>query len=456
MKKTLILFAMFFSLQFTYSQDSLNVNLLFHWDDNTLPGSSAYNNTFNEIWGFVQNNREYAVIGSTMGTHIFDVTDPVNAVEADFVPGGAQGTNIIHRDFHDYNGYLYMVADEGTNSTIQIVDLSYLPDSVQIVYDSNALIRRAHNIFIDTTTAKLYAAGGYTTAPNNLSVYSLANPTQPVFLKAFNSAGYVHDLYVLNDTAFLNAGFNGLFIVDFTDTQNPVTINTLTNYPFSGYNHSGWLNDAGNIYVLADETHGMPLKVIDVTDFNNMQVLSTLSSGVTSNSIPHNIIIKDNYAYVSYYYDGLQIFDISDPLNPVKTGFYDTSNETNFNSYKGAWGIYPYLPSGNVLISDMQNGLYVFDVSSAIITSINDNVNLSEIQIYPNPAYEKINIRLPKSVNDVVTVEILNITGEEISRKDYKSKNQLLEINLSGINSGIYFLHIYSGNLNTGKKFIIR
>src|SRR5690606_30793514 len=103
-----------------------------------------------------------------------------------------------------------------------------------------------------------------------------------------------------------------------------------------------------------DETHGMPLKVIDVSDLNNMQVLSTLSSGIATSSIPHNVIIRNDFAYVSYYYDGLYIFDISDAANPVITGFYDTSTEPNGTSYKGAWGVYPYLPSGNVLVSDMQ------------------------------------------------------------------------------------------------------
>ncbi|MFQ5335697.1 MAG: hypothetical protein ACE5DN_06450 [Flavobacteriales bacterium] len=141
------------------AQDSLNVHLLYHWNDTTLVGSNAYNNTYNEVWGFVQGGREYAVIGSTMGTHIFDVTDPINTTLVDFVPGAVQGGTIVHRDFHDYNGYLYTASDEGA-STLQILDLSYLPDSVHKVYDSPAIFSRAHNIFIDTSSAHLYQCGG--------------------------------------------------------------------------------------------------------------------------------------------------------------------------------------------------------------------------------------------------------------------------------------------------------
>ena len=60
------------------AQSGENIELLYHWSEDTLVGSAMYNNTYNEVWGFVVNDREYAVIGSTAGTHIFDVTDPVN------------------------------------------------------------------------------------------------------------------------------------------------------------------------------------------------------------------------------------------------------------------------------------------------------------------------------------------------------------------------------------------
>ena len=130
------------------AQNSLNASLLYHWMDSTIIGTSLYNNAYNEVWGMVYNNKEFAVIGSTEGTHIFDVTDPVSSSQIAFIPGAAQGAAIVHRDYHDYNGYLYIVCDEGS-STLQIVDVSNLPTSFNIVYDSDSLFKRAHNIFID-------------------------------------------------------------------------------------------------------------------------------------------------------------------------------------------------------------------------------------------------------------------------------------------------------------------
>jgi hypothetical protein len=78
------------------------------------------------------------------------------------------------------------------------------------------------------------------------------------------------------------------------------------------------------------------------------------------NSIPHNQLIKGDLLYVSYYYDGLQVYDISDPTLPVRVAHYPTSTEPNLKQYRGAWGVYPFLPSGNIIVSDMQKGLFVF------------------------------------------------------------------------------------------------
>ncbi len=427
------------------AQGSLNTVLEYHWSDSTLPGSTIFNNTYNEVWGFVQGGREYAVIGSTMGTHIFDVNVTSAATQVAFVQGLVANSSIIHRDYHDFNGYLYCVADEGTSS-LQILDLSYLPDSVVKVYDSNALIRRAHNIFIDTTTAKMYVCGGYTTSPNSYSVYSLANPTAPVFLKSYSTAGYVHDTYVRNDTAYLNAGPNGLFIVDFSNTANPVALGSLTSYPFQGYNHSGWLNEAGNIYILADENHGMHLKVLDVSDFNNISVLSTIiPPNTTANAIPHNVIIKGSHAYVSYYYDGLQIFDISTPTAPFRSGYYDTSILPNNNSYMGAWGVYPYLPSGKVLVSDMQNGLYIFDVNGAL-TTIANPVHEDKLQLFPNPTAGMVNILDASTADREVSIAVYDMLGHMVFSLPAATTG-MRSLDLSHLANGTYHIVMTGSNI---------
>ena len=148
------------------------------------------------------------------------------------------------------------------------------------------------------------------------AVYSLADPAAPTLLlncpadvPFWSSIGYVHDVYVRGDTAYCNAGNGGLFVVDFSDINEPQMIGSLNTYVQSGYNHSGWLMQNAPYYAFADETHGTDVKITDVSDMGNIIVTDTIGSNVNPNSIPHNLIYADGFLYISYYFDGLYMFD---------------------------------------------------------------------------------------------------------------------------------------------------
>ena len=352
-----------------HAQISDGIDSVFNWDDPSIVGSMVYDNSYNEIWGFVSNGREFGVIGSTKGTHIFDLSNTDSVYEAAYVAGRVQGIQIIHRDYHDYQGYLYVVADEGVSS-LQIIDLQYLPDSVQLVYDSDSLVMTSHNIFIDSATAHLYVCSksGATGPPfTAMTVYSLTNPVDPGWLYDYTDVGHVHDVFVRKDTAYIHAGPQGMRVVDFTAIPGGHTVlGSLTIYPDQAYNHSGWLSEDGSIYAFADEAHGMDVKICDVTDLSDIKVISQINSGFHDSSMAHNLIFKGDYLYIAYYHDGLQIYNLSDPANPVRTGYYDTYLKTDHTSFRGAWGVYPFLSSGRILISDMQTGFYVVDATEAI------------------------------------------------------------------------------------------
>lgn len=438
-KKLLIITLIHFFIS-TLAFAQLNTNLLFHWEDTTLIPSWQYDNTYNEIWGVEINDSEFAIIGSTEGTHFFDVSNPASATEVAFIAGAFTGSSVVHRDYHDYNGYLYAVCDEGNTSTLQIMDISNLPNAVSVVYDSNVLFTKSHNIFIDTATAKLYVCAVKHTNPSSFSkameIYSLANPVNPTLLHTYDDVGHVHDAYVKNDTAYLNCGNDGLRIIDFSMLGTPLPVQpnllaTLTAYPDAGYNHSGWLNDDGTKYVMLDENHGYDIKLLDVSDFNNVTVLSTFNSGVDAQSMAHNAIIKDNYIYVSYYHDGLRVFNFDNPSNPNQVAYYDTYAPTSHASYKGAWGVYPYFSSGNVLISDMQTGLYVFDCQLGV-SSVNDK-EIEEISIYPNPATHQITIQNNTADNFI----LYNSLGTAVMNKAI-STNQTT-ISRGNLTNGLYF-----------------
>jgi len=429
---TLTLTTCFFSI-LSFSQ--LNSTLLFHWNDTTIIGSAAWDNAYNECWGFEVNNTEIAVIGSTEGTHFFNVTDPQNSTEVAFVAGAYTGSGVVHRDYHDYQGYLYIVCDEGwSTSTLQIVDISNLPTSVNVVYDSDSLFNTSHNIFIDTATAKLYACA----SNSAMDIYSLHIPTLPNLIYSYTNVGHVHDAYVKNDTAFLNCGNDGFRIVDFhyldlAGGMAPTELASFTSYPDAGYNHSGWLSDDGTIYVMQDENHGYDVKILDVSDFNNITVLSTFNSGENAQSMAHNGIIKGDFLYLAYYHDGLRVFDISDPSNPIQVCNYDTYSPLSYNTYKGAWGVYPNLPSGNIIVSDMQTGLYILDCSIPVNSVENINQNLN---IYPNPAKDYFNVN--KKAN---RIEIYDISGRKITQQIVANNYKFYRENIA---NGLYIYRLFN------------
>ncbi len=388
--------------------DLLGYRLAYHWDS-TLPYNYTFGPAkFNEVWGWTDTNgREYAILGSLGATFFFDITNPDSVRLVDIEQG--RFNDCIHRDFKTYRHYCYGVADEG-NSSLQIFDLSYLPDSVHKVYDSNAICRRSHNIFIDTSSGLLYfAIPKYSGGWASVAVASLDTPQRPRLIKYHSSAvfggGRAHDIFVYRDTAFLSLEGKGLGVYDFRQPDSPVQIATISSYPGKGYNHSSWTSPRRRLLVFADETHGTPLKLYDYSNPQAPVLRSTFGMNDSLGSIPHNpFVVDDTLVWVSYYYDGVVAFDISDPNHPRVVFHYDTypDNDTGAGgttypiNYEGCWGVYPFFPSGTVVASDRKYGLFVFVPDTALITGMRPSqAGLLSLDVHPNPAAEQVRIAFP-------------------------------------------------------------
>ena len=366
MQKIIFLFIFISIYSFTFSQ-SKNMRLLGTWTDTSL-ATNAGGYTFNEVFGFEMKGVEYAVIGSTQGTHIIDITNPSTTVEIDFVPGRYRG-NVTHRDFDVRNGFLYMVCDQASSS-LQIADLSFLPDSVHVVYDKTALIVKSHNIFIDSATDILYSCGGSKlTGSNELRMIDISIPASPSLITDLaddiswwsSFVGYVHDIYVRDNIAYTNDN-DAMHIIDFSNPSSPIITGTLSSYIDQGYNHSGYLSSDDTTYIMCDETHGKRIKALDVSSPSTILVTDAEGTRITnSQQIAHNPIIKDNYAFISYYYDGVQVFDITDKYNIENVAYYDTYQGANGGGGEGCWGVYPLLKSGKILASDRRAGLFIIE-----------------------------------------------------------------------------------------------
>ena len=456
MKNNMYVIAVLLALPVILSAQAQQATLLAQWDDPTIIGSAAYNNRYNEVWSVAVNGHEYAIIGSTKGTHFIDVSNPTQPFEAAFVPGKAQGPGIIHRDYKTYKHYIYGVCDEGASS-LQIMDIATLPDSVRLVSNASDIIVTTHNISIDTAKGMLYAwvfGGSDQYGYGGMSILNLANPEHPVFVKKYNNIegfafSHIHDGFVRNDTAYLDAGNNGFAVVDFSNPQTPKLLGTMTGYPGAGYNHSGWLSEDGQYYYMADETHGSPVKTVSVANMEDIQVVDAYNAESTPTQIPHNPLVACQYLYVSYYYDGLQVYDVSDPANVVRVLYYDTSTEPDGNNYKGAWGVNPFLPSGTILVADMQNGLFVFQgigdgcTGPVSKTAVPKNSELS-FKVSPQPAGDVLMLEWQGEQASTAQVTLLNSNMQTVLQQRLETSTMVLTLP-EQLANGMYFLKVQTG-----------
>ena len=150
MKKKLLLYLFLFSFYSSNAQyDHLNINFLGLFDDPAVVPEQVYGIRYQACWGWADTatGKEYGIIGSTAGTYIVDVSNPTSPVQSDYIPH--RQNDCIWHEYKTYGNYLYIISDDGGNNSFQIADLSYLPDSVHLVYDSTDIFIHAHTLFID-------------------------------------------------------------------------------------------------------------------------------------------------------------------------------------------------------------------------------------------------------------------------------------------------------------------
>ncbi|MBI1193200.1 MAG: choice-of-anchor B family protein [Bacteroidetes bacterium] len=316
-----------------------------------LVGHLPYSSNLSDVWGYVApDGREYALIGAFDGVSVVDLLDPAAPVEVAFLPGFGS----IWRDLKVWGTHAY--ATNETGGGLAILDLSNLPVSVDTSSYRERDLRTAHNLYIDSQgIAYLFGAnidnGGVTMLDLN------PDPEQPVFLGAYTTR-YVHDAFVRNDTLWTAEIQEGEFsIVDISVKSSPVILGTQKT-PI-GLTHNAWLSDNGAVLAISEEYPAGHIVTYDVTDPADIEELGRYRSNWSTNIIPHNVFFMGNWLVTSYYRDGVTLTDATRPENLVGTGVFDTSPFSSDGEFNGCWGVYPYLPSGLILATDIEEGLFV-------------------------------------------------------------------------------------------------
>ncbi len=400
----------------SFGQSSQNMTLLDNWHQDSLISNSS-KVRYSDCFGFTQNGKEYAVIGSTEGTHVFWINDQDQLIPKGFIKGRYSSTFVQHREYAVFKHYLYAVCDEGVSS-LQIIDLQYLPDSIHLAKEDSVQFGRVHNIFIDTVQEKLYSCIHRSTVNTQLidspmKIFSLADPLNLQELwHGPDNVIEVHDIYVRNGLAFLNCGYDGLKVYNFTNTNSPVYLDSKSIYTDQGYNHQGWLTPDGTRYLFADETNG---KRVKNCSFNGSVV--TINNYFGTNfeigSVPHNIRATNEFAFVAYYNEGIRVFDLRYNV-PLEVAHYDTYPDENPYKMNGNWGVFADLPSQRLLVSDRQYGLFLLHFDREKM--LKSFPLTGETTIFPNPVSSSGSLFLTIPIETVKTEwQVFDVNGKQVA-----------------------------------------
>lgn len=350
MKKYLYL-AMALSMSLSISAQLNNLNMV-------QLGHLPYTNNLNDVWGYTDTSGiEYALVGVTNGTSIVSLADAANPTEVAFT----SGANSIWRDIKVWSHYAY-VSNE-TSGGIKIIDLQYLPDSIQTwqwTGNNGVIFKSAHNVFMDEL-GYLYVIGSNYGVGGAIIANVAANPTNPIVETVYNSA-YIHDLFTRGDTMWAGEIYNGWFSVVDVSNKTPAVIPLSkiigTHSTPNTFTHNCWLSDDGNYLYSTDEQPNAYIAAYDVSNMSNIHEVDRIQSNPGSNVIPHNVFVHGNFLVASYYRDGIVVVDATHPDNLIQTGYFDTSPMAG-DGFNGDWGVYPYFPSGNIIATDIEEGLFV-------------------------------------------------------------------------------------------------
>lgn len=380
-----------------------NVDLLAHIPvDDLLVEPLEDGLALNDIWGWTdpETGIEYALVGLNDGVTFVDLTNPAKPVVVGKLKETAgvsrkssnqsAGATLHHegksswRDMKVYRNYMYVVSDAQPHG-LQVFDLTRLRDVTDppAMFSEDALYEEfgnAHNIAINQETGFAYVTGSNTYG-GGLHIINIQNPLDPQFagfhsdsLAGLDSTGYVHDTQCVvykgpdedyqGDEICMNSSETHLVIADVTDKQNTETI-ARSSYKGNQYAHQGWLTEDQKYFLLDDELDELHsggntrTYIWDVQDLDNPELINIHEA--EAGTIDHNQYVKGIYVYQANYTSGLRIYSLenvaSGQLEEIAS--FDTFPNNNRAEFNGAWSNYPYFDSGVVVVSDMNNGLFI-------------------------------------------------------------------------------------------------
>jgi len=407
-----------------------------------LPLAQIGGGNGNDIWGWTDplGGKEYAIMGLTNGTAFVDISDPVNPIYLGHLPVHTGVGSSSWRDIKTFSNHAF-IGSEANNSGMQVMDLTQLrsivsPPVTMVETAFYSGFSRSHNIVINEDSGYAYGVGMSGNCAGGLHFVDIMNPTSPTAAGCFVDDGYTHDAQCVNyngpDSTHVSKEIcfayneDTLTIVDVSNKSAPVQLSR-TIYANQGYSHQGWITE--------DHAHLLMDDELDERNFSSITNTRTLVWNIedldnpfhqgdyegVSTTIDHNQYIVGNYSYQANYQSGLRILDITDIADVTMTtandhihevGFFDIYTSGNATNFNGAWSVYPFFASGNVIVSGMEQGLYILRPNlgtsgSPPVTDLLDPASGSEVS---GTAQIRINATDTEDADGTLNVE-WNVDG---------------------------------------------
>ena len=339
-------------------------NLTFTANMNEYPPApgASFGAGYSACWSYIHGDgREYAILGTTNGTAIYNVTNPYAIYRVALIPGPESPW----REMKSYRNWIYIVTEGfGTGTGLQIVRMTN-PEAPVLATTYTASFVTAHTIAIDTTRALLICNGTRSNSgqATGMRILTIQNPEAPFPVGWWpggalpvSSNDYVHDSVPVGNRLYAASIYPGIQrVLDFTNPAGVTEINSWT-YP-GGFTHNCWPDVSGNWLYVTDEVDGEPLKIFDISNVMNPVLVNAITSN--PHAIVHNAHVKGGELYLSNYTEGIRLLDLEDPAHPAEFGWADSYPGPS-GGFSGVWEVCPFFPSGTVIASDMQTGLYVY------------------------------------------------------------------------------------------------
>jgi choice-of-anchor B domain-containing protein len=384
-----------------------NTDLLTFWPPSSFGGGpgSQYGGPGNDVWGWTdpETGSEWILFGRSNGTSFVDISDPTNPVFAANLP--RHMTNELHADIKTYRHYA-LVVSEGSGNGMQVFDLTRLRDidydDAPVTVDADAHypgFGNAHDVVVNEDSGFAYGvgtgSGGGNVCTGGLHMVDVRDPLNPTYAGCYNDDGYTHDAqcviyhgpderYRGREICFLanpNPSSQGrVTVVDVTDKANPVMLSRALQGPPYAYSHQGWLTEDHRYFLHDDESDEIRnggrtrTRIFDTSNLTEV-ALHSVYHGETF-AADHNLYVKEQHAYLTNYWDGLRVVDLTEIDSPGsepapetpgvpdagglrEVGCFDTDPARNdYPGFGGSWSNYPWYEDGVVVVSGF-DGLFV-------------------------------------------------------------------------------------------------